>query len=215
MLSWLLWVVVVLAIIAYWRYGPHSLGPAASPPTAAADFSMLPSEFVVFDLETTGLNPQRNKIIEIGAVLMRRDDLSAGPAVTATTFQALVKITSKVPKSITSLTGITDTMLLADGVPLAEALAGFQAFIGDRRLVAYNAAFDLGFLNAALGAGVLRNSTSCALDMARRAFPGQKNYRLADLARSVDAGGSHRALADCHRAVIVYVSAAQQLKSHR
>lgn len=214
---------VVLLLLAFgvWavlRYGrgvnQRAATVAYAAPAAAGDFSMLPEQFIVFDLETTGLNAQRDKIIEIGALRVKRSDLAAG-TVRVETFNSLVKIKGKVPAKITELTGITSAMLERDGVELTEALTGFLSFIQGDPLVAFNATFDMGFMTVAMAPNApLRNRVSCALAMARRAFPGQPNYRLSTLARSVDAGTAHRSVADCHRALVVYVAAAQRLRSH-
>lgn len=178
------------------------------------DLSPLPRRFVVFDLETTGLSPDRHEIIEIGAIRVDRDgDLHD-------TFSVLVKPDRKISAAITRLTGITNARVESDGVALGDALAEFRAFVADLPLVAYNARFDLRFLRAAsekANAAPFDNEACCALAMARRAWPGRLSYKLIDLSR--DAGISlatpHRALADCERALRVYVAAAAKLRRHR
>lgn len=103
-------------------------------------------------------------------------------------------------------------MLKADGTPLDQAIDELLEFCGDLPIVAFNASFDIAFLNAALGElNQIANPIVCALSMARRAYPGQPSYKLANLAIGVDAGQSHRAIADCHRALIVYINSAQKL----
>ena len=175
------------------------------------DLSMLPEQFVVFDLETTGLDPSRHEIIEIGAIKANRDSDNH------TTFQALVKPHKKVPKKITEITGITQEMLDTDGENLESVLREFIEFIGDLRLVAYNAKFDMAFLaQSSNSCGLtIKNEHSCALMMARRAWPDLKSYKLAELASKggLSAKGAHRALKDCELALIVYTSAASVLKS--
>jgi DNA polymerase-3 subunit epsilon/DNA polymerase-3 subunit alpha (Gram-positive type) len=61
------------------------------------------------------------------------------------------------------------------------------------------------------------NSVSCALKMARRAWPGRRSYRLADIAKDgkLSGDGTHRALSDCQRALTVYTAAASQLGTIR
>lgn len=176
--------------------------------SSALPLALLPAEFVVFDLETTGLDPSRDAIIEIGAILYNKASLSNGK-LDATTFQALVDPGRPIPSKIVQLTGITDAMVRADGVPPNRALQEFADFIGSHRLVAFNADFDLSFLRAA-GLDV-SNPTSCALRMSRAAWPGRRSYKLQDLAHSVQTGATHRALADCQKALIVYVGAVKAL----
>jgi DNA polymerase III subunit epsilon len=174
--------------------------------------SVLPERFVMVDLETTGLNSDKHEIIEIGAILVNRD------SDVHTTFQALVKPSKRIPKKITEITGITQAMVKAQGEDLAQAMPQFLEFIGDHRLVIFNAEFDMGFLNVAtakLGLPPITNPVSCALKMARRAWPRRQSYRLADLARDgkIDGGGVHRAIADCQVALLVYSAAARELGS--
>ncbi len=97
-------------------------------------------EYVAFDLETTGLSSQRDRIIEIGAVLMKNgEELDR--------FQTFVDPERILDKKITELTGITDQMLR--GAPkIEDVLPAFLKFVGDRVLVAHNADFDTGFIRA-------------------------------------------------------------------
>jgi DNA polymerase III subunit epsilon len=179
--------------------------------TKKPNLSILPERFVVLDLETTGLRSDIHEIIEIGAIRVNRDSTEHDG------FQTLVKPEKKIPKKITELTGITQEMVEREGVDLDKALRDFVEFAGELPLVTFNAEFDMAFLNAATAAtqtsSLRRNSVSCALKMARRAWPGRKSYRLADLARDggLSTGGSHRALDDCKRALIVYTAAASKL----
>lgn len=178
------------------------------------ELAVLPEQFVVFDLETTGLKPDLHEIIEIGAIRVNRDSDNHD------TFQSLVKPTKKIPKRITEITGITQAMVDKDGEDLEVILPQFLDFIGDLPLVTYNADFDMSFLKAAIDKtqarkGPLKNRVSCALKMARRAWPGLKSYKLPDLAKkgNLSDEGEHRALGDCKRATIVYAAAALELKS--
>lgn len=177
--------------------------------SGTADLSMLPKNFVVLDLETTGLSYCQNEIIEIGALRVNLD------STTHATYQTLVKPTKKVPKRIAKLTGITQAMVEAEGLNLEEALSGLMDFIQDLPLVTFNASFDMGFLNfAAERHGiVINNRYVCALQLARRAWPGLPSYRLTDLARrgNLSVENSHRALGDSVCAAIIFTSAASTL----
>ncbi len=100
-------------------------------------------EFVAFDLETTGLSSQNDRIIEIGAVIMKE-----GREIDR--FQTFVDPKRPLERKIVELTGITDQML--KGAPsIEEALPKFLEFVGDRVLVAHNSDFDTGFVRAACG----------------------------------------------------------------
>ena len=199
--------VVVIALVALVIYFLRSRR------VPQVSIAHLPERFVVFDLETTGLDPEKHEIIEIGAIRVNRDSINHD------TFQSLVKPSKKVPKKITELTGINQSMLDTDGEPIESALRDFASFVGDLQLVSFNADFDLAFLHnaAAKHSLAFTNPVSCALKMARRAWPGRKSYRLADLAKdgNLSSDGTHRALGDCQRALIVYTAAASKLGTIR
>ena len=173
------------------------------------DLSMLPKQFVVLDIETTGLDSSRDEIIEIGAIKVSLDS-DEHP-----TFQVLIKPTKKIPRKITRLTGIKTEMVEIDGSDVETALTEFIDFIGDLELVAYNAPFDMGFLrNAAYKQNLeIKNKNHCALVAAKKAWPGLKSYKLTELAksngRSVE--GHHRALQDAEFTILVFTAAASVL----
>ena len=98
-------------------------------------------EYVAFDLETTGLSSANDRIIEIGAVVMKNgEELDR--------FQTFVDPQCPLEKKIVELTGITDEML--KGAPkIEEVLPEFLKFVNGRVLVAHNSDFDTGFIRAA------------------------------------------------------------------
>ena len=97
-------------------------------------------EFVAFDLETTGLSSRDDRIIEIGAVILKD-----GQEIDR--FQTFVDPERQLERKIVELTGITDEML--QGAPkIQEILPKFLEFVGDRVLVAHNSDFDTGFIRA-------------------------------------------------------------------
>lgn len=177
----------------------------------APDLSFLPDKFIVFDLETTGLSPYDNEIIEIGAIKVNRHSIHHDA------YQQLIKPIHNIPARITQINGITQAMADQDGKVISEALPEFIAFIEDYRLVAFNADFDMGFIKEAAKAQGYRitNKHSCALKMARKAWPGLDSYKLENLAKmaGLSIAGNHRALKDCELATTVYMSAAAKLKS--
>jgi DNA polymerase III subunit epsilon len=201
----MIWFVIVIIAVAFLYFLLARKGES--------DLSILPELFVVFDLETTGLKPEAHEIIEIGAIRVNRDsDIHD-------TFEALIQPSKKIPKKITEITGITQEMIDSKAEPLEMVLPQFLEFIGDLPLVSFNAEFDMAFLKAALdkmqGNASLPNRVSCALKMARRAWPGRNSYRLADLAKdgNLSADGTHRALGDCKRTIMIYSAAATILGS--
>ncbi|MGX7048423.1 type I-E CRISPR-associated endoribonuclease Cas2e [Pseudolactococcus piscium] len=94
--------------------------------------------YVVFDIETTGLDLKMDKIIEIGAVKVNGDKVSE--------FQILIKIDKTLPASIINLTGITDRLLLENGQEAKTAIEEFMNFVKDSSLVGYNVDFDRNFI---------------------------------------------------------------------
>ena len=100
----------------------------------------LDGEFIAFDLETTGLDPNTDAIIEIGAVRMRGDQVLEHYSTFADPGHPLN------PKTV-SLTSITDEMVRGAPEP-AQAVADFLDWVGDTPLVAHNAEFDTGFVRA-------------------------------------------------------------------
>lgn len=198
-------VLITIAVLVVYYLNNKPAGPE---PISA---SHLPYSFIVFDLETTGLDAKTEEIIEIGAIKFKKGFTSHE------TFQALIKPNKKIPKKIIEITGITQAMVDADGEPLVDALKQFNEFIGDLRLVTFNAEFDMAFIRVAYqkeGLGKIYNPVSCALKMARQAWPGRKSYKLESLAADggFSDGKAHRAIEDAKRALIVYTAAVDRLK---
>jgi DNA polymerase III epsilon subunit-like protein len=106
-------------------------------------------------------------------------------------------------------------MVEKEGESIDSVLEQFLAFVGNLRLVSFNAPFDYGFLSKSLSSldKEINNPISCALDMARRAWPGLKSYRLKDICSiaGFNTEECHRALKDCELTVIVYCAAAKKL----
>ena len=98
----------------------------------------LVDDYVVFDLETTGFDPRSAKIIEIGALKYRNNEL-------VDKFSVLINPGCPIPDVITLITGIDDD-LVKNAITIDEALPKFIAFIEDYPLVAHNSKFDLSFI---------------------------------------------------------------------
>lgn len=166
----------------------------------------LPKQFIVLDLETSGLDPLKHEIIEIGIISV---DTSSTQHKTLNT---LIKPTKPITKKITQITGITNEQLNLEGVSLDEALAQSLAIIGDRPIVTYNAEFDIAFLESALKAPI-QNPKVCALKLARKAFPGLKSYKLSEVCRAlkIPHNNAHRALGDARATLDVYLAGTLKL----
>ena len=148
-------------------------------------------EFVVFDIETTGLNSHTNKIIEIGAVKIK-----AGRIIDR--YSQLINPGKPIPDKITEMTGIKDELVINEP-SMDQVIGKFVEFIGDAVLVAHNAPFDMGFIKRDIKEYLnidLENSVIDTLQMARDLFPDFKKYGLGDLNKSLGL-----ALEKHHRAV--------------
>jgi DNA polymerase III epsilon subunit family exonuclease len=200
-----MFVVIVIFIVLFLVYYAVKTGSKHN----KIDSSILPDQFIVVDLETTGLNAGIDEIIEIGAIKVNKNSNHHD------SFQYLVKPKKKIPKRATEINGISQEMVDRDGRDSGEVIKEFVEFIGELRLVAFNADFDMGFLkfSAAEHGYKITNKTSCALKMARRAWPGLPSYKLEALAKlaGVSTQGNHRALKDCELTIFVYSAAAVKL----
>ena len=157
-------------------------------------------EYLAFDLETTGLFAEADRVVEIGAVRFDAEGRERGR------FEQLVDPGRPISPSARAVHGIDDADLI--GAPRSEAiLPEFVAFLGDPEstvLLAHNACFDAGFLGRELaraGLPMPAHSVIDTLPMARRRWPSAPDHRLETLAAllGLETDGAHRALADSRR----------------
>lgn len=185
------------------------------PQTAQPNLECAPECFIVFDLETTGLDPSRHEVIEVAAIKFKRGNE------VHETFSTLIYTNKRISKTITDITGITKSMIENEGRPPSEVWPAFLEFIGSNPVIAYNFPFDHSFLMPALSkyAGVnhLPNNKVCALKLARKAWPGLKSYKLGVLGKmgGVNIGEEHRALSDANTALVIFLHAATKIGSWR
>lgn len=149
--------------------------------------------YVVVDVETTGINSEKDQIIEIAAIKMEGNEMIV--------FQELVKIEKGLQREISELTGITDEMLDNDGKDIDVILEEFLDFVENAILVGYNVKFDISFLNAELkksGNKVLTNKTICLLQEAKRKQKLLRDYKLSTVLKKYDISTEslHRAYED-------------------
>lgn len=149
--------------------------------------------FVAFDLETTGIMPGVDRIVEIGAVRMMNGEVEA-------VFSTLVDPGIAIPAGASAVNGITDDMV-AGKPKIDELLQPLTEFCGDDVLVAHNAAFDTAFLLSDYKKYEVRAPAGLILDsypMAKKIFPGLANYKLSTLVQhlNIDNNGFHRAEGD-------------------
>lgn len=161
---------------------------------SADDLALDAVEFAVLDVETTGLSPSRNRIIEIGALIVQGD-------ATRGTFAELVNPGRKIPDFIARFTGIASEMVVR--APKAEkVLPDLVDFLGRRPVVGHNVSFDLNFLGyeaQRLGGNLFFPTEGIdMIVLARRFLPGVRRVKLDVLASrlGVQAHERHRALGD-------------------
>jgi len=156
--------------------------------------ALVDTTFVVLDLETTGLSPDRDRITEVGAVRARGGEVHAE-------LRTFVHPGVPIPAAVTAITGITDADV-AGAPDIGTVLPTVLDFLGDAVFVAHNARFDLGFLRAAAarqGLPPLRPRVIDTAVLARRLIRDEvRDVRLGTLARHlrVPDAPDHRALND-------------------
>ena len=151
------------------------------------------TQYVIVDIETTGLEPEKSRIIEIGA--LKTD----GPKETDV-YTTLIDPGCDIPENIVAITGITGEMLR--GKPdIKKALSGFLDFISGKVLVAHNTEFDIPFIQHHAEKHLKRkmdNKTVCTLKLSRILLPQLKNHKLHTVAEhlGVPVHDRHRAMGD-------------------
>ena len=159
----------------------------------------MTTTYVAVDVETTGLDPGRDAIIEVAAITFRGADV-------LDEFASLVNPLVDIPPFISQLTTITDAMV-ADAPTLHTLRPKLRAKLGDNVLIGHNVDFDLGFLRAAqLAFGNRRIDT---LTLASILVPEAGRFSLGALADHLNFpsnGGNHRALNDAEQTVELFLA---------
>lgn len=153
------------------------------------------SDYVIFDLETTGTSCQSDEVVEISAVKVVSGEI-------VDEFSTLVNPGMPIPYYASEVNGITDDMV-ADSPTFEGVLRNFLEFVGDAVLVGHNIhTFDMKFIQRDaqryFGKSI-GNDYIDTLQLARVYLPQLSHHRLVDLADyyGIDAEGAHRALNDC------------------
>ncbi|KGF29667.1 3'-5' exonuclease [Peptoniphilus lacrimalis DNF00528] len=149
--------------------------------------------YVVIDIETDGLDFDKNLIIEIGAVKVENEKFDE--------FTRLIKYTKKLNSTIKDLTGIDEKLLNEEGIELKEALSLFKTFIKDYPILGYNTSYDIKFLNKSfldLGMEPIANKVYDLMTFVKKEKILLPNYKLqtALQAYGINKQVPHRALED-------------------
>ncbi|HEX8500980.1 MAG TPA: exonuclease domain-containing protein [Pyrinomonadaceae bacterium] len=167
------------------------------------------TEFVVFDIETTGPKMPPSRVMEIGAARVRDGRIVAE-------FQTLVNPLMPIPPFIAGLTGIRDEMV-AGAPTFEEVAADWLDFADTAVLVAHNAVFDVRFINHEVGhvfpGRRMMNSHICTVSLARQLLPELKSFRLGALAEhfAVPHRTRHRAGDDARATASVFIRLLEHL----
>ena len=161
-------------------------------------------DYVVFDLETTGISCKNDQIIEISAVKVKGGEMIEE-------FSTLVNPGREIPYYASQVNGITDEMV-EDAPDISEVMGDFIEFIGDFPLVGHNIhAFDMKFIYRdceMLFGRVPDNIYVDTLLLSRHLFPQMQHHKLSDMAElfDIDNEQAHRALSDARANQMVYES---------
>ena len=181
-------------------------------PDKGSSLLAMLQDFVVIDIETTGLDPNFDEIIEIAALKIRNGE-------TIDTFQTLIKPDHEISDFITMYTGISNEMVL-DAPKLISILPKFIEFTKADTLVGHNINFDINFLYDMMKKYFnvsLDNNFVDTMRLGRRVLQGVKNFKLETLAEhfKIDVTTSHRALNDCETTASVYFAMCDYIKKSK
>jgi DNA polymerase-3 subunit alpha (Gram-positive type) len=166
-------------------------------------------EYVILDVETTGLEPTQHELTEIGALKIQGEEIKE-------IFSTLIRPRHPIPDEITRFTGIDDEMV-KHSPSAAEALPKFIDFIADSILVAHNAEFDLAFIKQNLkqiSDKELSNDIICTVKLARHLLPNLENYKLHTVANhlGIPVENRHRAMGDAEATFQIWIKFMALLK---
>ena len=171
----------------------------------------LEDAFVVFDIETTGFSPVKNKIIEIGAVKIEKGEITDH-------FSVFVNPKVPIPYEITKLTGIQDSMVL-DAESIEEVLPKFLDFCQGAVLVAHNANFDMSFIleNCKRQGFSTEYTYVDTLGLARVLLPAQGKHTLDAVCKTlkISLENHHRAVDDAKATAEIFLRFIAMLKEQQ
>ncbi|MFV0635064.1 type I-E CRISPR-associated endoribonuclease Cas2e [Mitsuokella sp. WILCCON 0060] len=170
-----------------------------------------PDDYVVLDIETTGLREKTDEIMEIGMLKVQSGNTTAS-------FNTLLHTKKSIPRPIEKLTGITNDDLIHEGKELKDMLPQVCDFIGENALVGHNIGFDMRFLNQALqkfDMAKLSNSQYDTMEMYAKTNGSSAKKSLADVVRALQVSEKpcHRAMPDCRAEKEIYEILKNNLKN--
>ncbi|NLL69611.1 MAG: PolC-type DNA polymerase III [Epulopiscium sp.] len=171
----------------------------------------LEDTYIVFDIETTGFYPGKDRITEIGAMKIQNGEI-------IDSFSTFVNPGIPIPLNIQELTGITDDTV-KDAPPISVVLPQFLEFVGDGVLVAHNASFDVNFIRYFAKQQSLQISSTVldTLALTRGLFPQLKRHKLNIVAEhlGISLENHHRAVDDAQATAEIFLKCIQILKDKK
>lgn len=155
--------------------------------------------FVAIDVETTGLSPFANELIEVSAIKYKGNKK-------IDTFSTLIRPKVQIPYYITKITGITNDMV-KNAPEVEEVMPELIRFVGESPIVAHNANFDYKFIQNYSNNSFSKNQVIDTVPIGRKLYPELPNHKLGTIARhiGITEDGFHRAEFDCECCAKIYM----------
>ncbi len=160
------------------------------------------NDFVIIDIETTGLSVENDEILEIGAIRIVNGK-------TVEEYERLIAVKTEIAQNISELTGITQEQVKENGKPINEALPSFMDFVKGSEVAGYNVNFDHDFLLAECsrqGIDITKIKFTDVMTIVKSKLKGMRSYNLELVAKrlGITTKQQHRALSDCYLLYQVY-----------
>ena len=160
------------------------------------------NDFVIIDIETTGLSVENDEILEIGAIRIVNGK-------TVEEYERLIAVKTEIAQNISELTGITQEQVKENGKPINEVLPSFMDFVKGSEVAGYNVNFDHDFLLAECsrqGIDITKIKFTDVMTIVKSKLKGMRSYNLEPVAKrlGITTKQQHRALSDCYLLYQVY-----------
>lgn len=160
------------------------------------------NDFVIIDIETTGLSVENDEILEIGAIRIVNGK-------TVEEYERLIAVKTEIAQNISELTGITQEQVKENGKPINEVLPSFMDFVKCSEVAGYNVNFDHDFLLAECsrqGIDITKIKFTDVMTIVKSKLKGMRSYNLESVAKrlGITTKQQHRALSDCYLLYQVY-----------
>ena len=160
------------------------------------------NDFVIIDIETTGLSVENDEILEIGAIRIVNGK-------TVEEYERLIAVKTEIAQNISELTGITQEQVKENGKPINEALPSFMDFVKGSEVAGYNVNFDHDFLLAECsrqGIDITKIKFTDVMTIVKSKLKGMRSYNLESVAKrlGITTKQQHRALWYCYFLYQVY-----------